>query len=445
MMQKTYWLSLGFIIIALIALSTILADNFITINTAPPLATEDEETASHSDSSESPILTSKEPPVSTRRTHTITLKVKKGDNLLHILQRAGITNNDAFTVIKALKQTYNPAKLSINQEIVITSSVEGGHNNKQALHMVQLNISPTEKIVVTHQPDGSFSVEVQNIPLSHYITRSYAEIDSNLFTAAQEAGLSANHIMQLISVYSYDIDFQRDIKKGDTLEILYETLYNEQGEKVQDGKILFANLTVNNKALPIFLYKKPSGAEEYYNQSGHTVQKSLLKTPVNGARLSSGYGLRRHPVLGYSKMHKGLDFAAPIGTPIYAAGNGKIVEIGRKGSYGNYIRIKHNTTYATAYAHLHRFAKGMKKQKYVKQGDIIGYVGKTGRTTGAHLHYEIHKLNKATNPKYVRFQSKKILEKEQLTKFLAHKNTVQALLQDTPSNQPVLLAMEQYQ
>jgi len=198
-----------------------------------------------------------------------------------------------------------------------------------------------------------------------------------------------------------NIDFQRDIRKGDEIEVLYEAFETEDGEFARYGNVLYANLTVGGREYPIYRFEMDNGDVDYFEPSGISIRKTLMKTPIDGARISSGFGMRHHPVLGYNKMHKGMDFAAPTGTPIYAAGDGVVEKAGRNGGYGNYIRIRHNSKLKTAYAHLHRISSRVKPGARVKQGQIIGKVGTTGRSTGPHLHYEVLLANKQVNPRSV--------------------------------------------
>jgi murein DD-endopeptidase MepM/ murein hydrolase activator NlpD len=225
-------------------------------------------------------------------------------------------------------------------------------------------------------------------------------------------------VADLIKTFSFDVDFQRDIQDGDSFEVLYERMENEDGEFVKSGKILFASLTLSGKTIPVYYFER-DGDGEYFTPNGEAIRKSLLRTPVDGARITSGFGMRMHPLLGFSKMHKGIDFGAPTGTPIYAAGSGTVVEIGKKGSFGNYIRIRHNGEYQTAYGHMSRFAKGLVKGEKVKQGQVIGYVGATGRATGPHLHYEIMVAGAQVNPAKVKTVASNKLTGKQLKAFQA--------------------------
>jgi len=220
-----------------------------------------------------------------------------------------------------------------------------------------------------------------------------------------------------IRAFSYSVDFQRDIQPGDTFEVLYERLLDDRGAVAREGEMLFAGLTLSGKPLELFRVELGDDAAEYYQPDGTSIKKALLRTPVDGARITSGFGMRSHPILGYSKMHKGMDFGAPTGTPVYAAGDGIVDEIGAWGSYGNYVRLRHTGAVSTAYAHLSRFAPDMRKGKRVRQGDVIAFVGSTGRSTGPHLHYEVFNGRTQVNPAAVELPVAKALEGKELASF----------------------------
>ncbi|MCK5546590.1 MAG: peptidoglycan DD-metalloendopeptidase family protein, partial [Rhodospirillaceae bacterium] len=220
-----------------------------------------------------------------------------------------------------------------------------------------------------------------------------------------------------IRIFSWDVDFQRDIWKGDGFEVMYHRFYDDDGNAIYDGTIKYAALSLQGKKIAIYLHTLKDGSTDYFNENGQSARKALMRTPINGARLSSSFGKRKHPILGYTKMHKGSDFAAPRGTPIYAAGNGTIDKSGRNGAYGNYIRIRHNSQYSTAYAHMKSIKRGMGKGKRVTQGEVIGYVGTTGRSTGPHLHYEILRGGRQVNPLRVKMPSGKKLKGDELVRF----------------------------
>ena len=229
----------------------------------------------------------------------------------------------------------------------------------------------------------------------------------------KEAGISELVINEIIRIYSFEVDFQRDIHEGDYFEALFTRRKNDQGKTVQIDDPEYLVLSSRGTPLTYYLYSNDEFSE-YFDENGKGMTKSLMKTPINGARLSSSYGMRKHPISGYNKMHKGVDFAAPTGTPIFAAGNGVVEFVGRNGGYGNYIRIRHDSTYKTAYAHLNGFKKGVYEGVRVKQGDIIGFVGSTGKSTGPHLHYEIIVNGKQVNPATLKLPSGRKLNDQQL-------------------------------
>jgi murein DD-endopeptidase MepM/ murein hydrolase activator NlpD len=224
-------------------------------------------------------------------------------------------------------------------------------------------------------------------------------------------------MIQMIRAFSYDVDFQRDVHPGDGFTVMYEREFTEDGAPAREGEVVFASLSLSGKEMALYRYTTRDGETDYFNRRGESVRKALLRTPVDGARISSTFGMRRHPILGYSKMHKGVDFAAPTGTPIYAAGNGTIEEAGPKGAYGNYIRVRHNREIATAYAHLSRISKDVRRGAKVRQGDVIGFVGTTGRSTGPHLHYEVLRNGRQANPMSVDLPTGIVLAGRDLTAF----------------------------
>ena len=241
-------------------------------------------------------------------------------------------------------------------------------------------------------------------------------IENNLFSAAIEVGIEPNIIVEFARIFGFEIDFQRDIRKGDRFEIYYEKYIDENNITRNTGKIIYASIFVNRKEISLynFKYQNESG---YYDVDGKSIIKSLMKTPINGARLSSSFGLRKHPILGFNKLHQGTDFAAKTGTPIMASGNGVIEMAQKYKGYGNYILIKHNSTYKTAYAHLSKFSKRIRKGNRVSQGEIIGYVGSTGMSTGPHLHYEVIANGKKINSQKLKLPSGKILDSDSRNKF----------------------------
>ena len=242
-------------------------------------------------------------------------------------------------------------------------------------------------------------------------------ITSSLYRSAINLGIKPSVIIEFARLYGFQVDFQRDIWKNDSFQIIYEEFTNKDNEVVDTGEILFANLNLQNSDLQLYKYEYEKNKIDYFDENGKSIRKSLMKTPINGARLSSSYGKRKHPILGYTKMHMGTDFAAPKGTPIMASGDGKIIKAGWCGGGGNCVKIKHNNTYQTVYAHMSKFGRGIKKGARVKQGQIIGYVGSTGMSTGPHLHYEVIENGKKINSQKMKLPSGKILKGNERKKF----------------------------
>ncbi|HYD32744.1 MAG TPA: M23 family metallopeptidase, partial [Azospirillaceae bacterium] len=270
---------------------------------------------------------------------------------------------------------------------------------------------------VDRQGEDGFGAEENEKKVERALVAATGTIRTSLYEAGVSAGVPVPLMMALIRAYSYDVDFQRDPQPGDTFAILFERYVTGDGAIARDGDLLYAELTLTGKVKPIYRQALRGGKVDYFNRQGESVRKALLRTPMDGAKLTSSFGMRRHPILGYSKMHKGADFGAPTGTPIFAAGNGVIEEAGPKGAYGNYIRVRHNAEISTAYAHMSRFARGTQRGVRVDQGDVIGYVGSTGRSTGAHLHYEVLKGNQQVNPMSVNLPIGKRLEGKELAAF----------------------------
>lgn len=372
---------------------------------------------------------------------TVNLVVGKGDVLTSLLINQKIPAEEARLAIKALKPVYNPKHIKYGQEITMELAANGADATVPTLASMTLKISKISNIHVEKEGDGYTAQQVDK-PLRTTLIHGSGHINSSLYETGISHGMTPALLAELIKAYSYDVDFQRDIKRGNQLEVLFERKETEDGIIAGHGNLEYAALTIGGKTLKIYRYIDKEGFLDYYNEKGESVRKALLKTPINGARLSSGFGMRRHPVLGYNKMHKGLDFAAPRGTPIYAAGDGVVQRASRNGGYGNYVRIKHNGQYSSAYAHLKSFGKGIRAGKKVRQGDIIGYVGTTGRSTGPHLHYEILAHGKQVNPSNVKFKAGKELKGKELASFQKRMEIVHAKLDEARPEETKLAQAE---
>lgn len=354
--------------------------------------------------------------------------VSSGDTLLDLMTGNGLSYEDAHRILSRLKKTFDPRDIQPGHTVsmMLREDTSRKGNNAARLGAMTITLSKIEQVNLTQTGPGAYLMERRMKKLLIKPTLARRPIKGSFYETAQRAGVPAGQIAELIKNFSYDIDFQRDIQPNDSLEILYEAKVTEEGARMGTGNVLYAQLGTKGKQYRIYRFRDGLGITRFYNEKGENIIKKMLRTPIDGARLSSGFGMRKHPVLGYSKMHKGLDFAAPTGTPIFAAGDGVIEYAGLNGSYGNYIKIKHNGTWRSAYAHMSRFARGMGKGRKVRQGEVIGYVGTTGRSTGPHLHYELLKNGGQINPAGVQFAGGDKLGGGQLAAFRTQVKKVQA-------------------
>lgn len=365
-------------------------------------------------------------------------RVKSGDTLMKILTSLGAPENDVVSILSEIKKVYNPKNISKNDQILIKYNIRVSQENPDSLGKVvtinslSITTAPDQEIVVSRTNGGTYDAREIKVNLLRYVSRYYGTLKNGFFADGVQAGISPTSMMNMIQLYSYDVDFQRDIHNGDKFEMLVESFYTEDGKKVKDGNVLFSSLTLQNRSIDFYMYKV-DGRVEYFDDKGNSIRKSLLRTPINGARVSSGFGLRRHPILGYSKMHQGIDFAAAMGTPILAAGSGKIVYYAKKGGYGNFVEIKHNPDYSTAYGHASRYVPKLRVGSSVKQGDVIAYVGSTGRSTGPHLHFEVIYKGKPINPGKVKATSGLKLAGKELARFNANKEDIDKYRKNIPN------------
>jgi len=326
-----------------------------------------------------------------------TLKLRSGEGLAQLLKRGGFTSQDAQNAIIAIRQHMSLRSLPIGY---IVNVLRPSEDENGAL---RVQLEDDFDLTLARLDNGNWASEITARPIrpiTHYVS---GQIDSSLYKAGMEAGMTDAVFNTFVQVLGFSVDFQREIRKGDRFEALFETRQDMITGKIKPGATLhFLSMTLSDQQIDFFRHVHQDGTEGWYDRAGNSASRTLMRTPINGARLASGFGKRRHPVLGYSKMHRGVDFAAPTGTPIMAAGSGVVEYAGWNGTYGRYIRIRHNSTYKTAYAHLSRIAKGISPGTRVSQGQIIGKVGSTGRSTGPHLHYEIIVSNRKVNPMTVR-------------------------------------------
>ena len=339
----------------------------------------------------------------------IDFEVEKGDTFEKIVKQLNLSPTEKELVVNKLSKFKFVNNLYRGQKISFKI------DNSKPIKVFEISIEKSKtKVFVFDRKDGLDKFEHKEISknLNQTVVYKVSIITNSLYSSAINKGIEPNIIIEFARIYGFQIDFQRDIWKNDSFQIIYETFLDSDNKVLDTGKILYANLILQGKENDLYIFKTKDGYE-HFDSTGKSIKKSLMKTPINGARLSSNFGVRKHPILGYNKMHRGTDFAAPEGTPIMASGDGKIVRARWCGGGGNCIKIKHNSTYSTVYAHLKNFSRGIREGARVKQGQIIGYVGSTGMSTGPHLHYEVIINGKKVNSQKLKLPSGKILKKKE--------------------------------
>ena len=333
-------------------------------------------------------------------------KISSGETFDKILNNYSIPNEEINQIKSKLNSDYDINNLQPNLEIKITIDQS---NNKKITSFL-FPVSRTEKIQLTRNLDNNlFEKKIIITNLNKKIVFKEGKITQSLYKTAIDLKVQPNVIIEFARIYGFQVDFQRDIRKNDNFQVMYEVFEDDDGKIFETGNIIFADLKLSGKNNALYYFEK-KGSEGHYDENGKSVEKALMKTPINGARLSSAFGMRKHPIDGFNKMHRGTDFAAPMGTPIMASGSGLITRARWCGGGGNCIKIKHNSTYETIYAHMKNFARGIKEGIRVKQGQIIGYVGSTGKSTGPHLHYEVVVNGKKVNSQKLKLPSGKTLK-----------------------------------
>lgn len=341
--------------------------------------------------------------------------ISSGATLGKVMEKEGVGASEVHNIIEAMDDHFNPKDLKVGQDVQMHFE-PGEREGEYQLTDMKIELNPLKTLTVSR--DGEkFAADLEEKEVKQVIQAQKAVIKTSLYGSAAKAGIPKGIVSEAIKIYSQNVDFQRDVHAGDSLEVMYETHQTDDGYVAKTGDVLFARLTLGGREIPLYRYETADGRVDYYGRDGQSTKKTLMKTPIDGARMSSGFGLRRHPVLGYNKMHKGIDFAAPTGTPIYAAGDGVVAKAGRFSSYGNYVRIRHRGDLDTAYGHMSKLA--VKAGARVRQGQIIGYVGTTGRSTGPHLHYEVLVASKQVNPRGVNLPIGQALAGADMKKFKA--------------------------
>ncbi len=348
-------------------------------------------------------------------------QIEEGETFDNILNQYQIDKKEIQNLKNKLSEKVNLNNLNTSQKIYITID-----QSENKIKNFIFQISNKEKIQLSKNKDDYFNQKVILTKLQKKILYQENIILQSLYKSATDKRIPANTIIELAGIYGFQVDFQRDIRKKDRFQIMYEVFVDENGKALETGNILYANLILSGEDNSLYYFDK-EGSIGHYDENGKSIKKALMKTPINGARLSSPFGMRKHPIDGFNKMHRGTDFAAPMGTPIMASGSGTIKKAGWCGGGGNCVVIKHNSTYQTVYAHMSKFANGIKRGVRVKQGQTIGYVGSTGKSTGPHLHYEVIVNGKKVNSQKLKLPSGKILKGDERKIFETKKIKLEVL------------------
>ena len=356
----------------------------------------------------------------------IEYNVKQGDTYESIISNLNIPKIEKKKILNTVTKNKNVKILKLNQKIFFKIDKK----NKVKIVKFIIEIDKKKNILFEKSNDDkTYIAKIKEKNLIRTVTFREGIIKNSLYKTALNIGIKPNTIIEFARLYGFQVDFQRDIWKNDTFQIIYEEFKSQDGSIIENGDIIYANLNVQNTDLKLYKFEYKNKID-YFDENGKSIRKTLMKTPINGARLSSSFGKRKHPILGFTKMHTGTDFAAPKGTPIMASGDGIIIKSSWCGGGGNCVKIKHNSTYQTVYAHMSKFGRGIKKGVRVKQGQIIGYVGSTGLSTGPHLHYEVIENGKKINSQKLKLPSGKILKGNLRKKFEVNKIKIDVLKSD---------------
>ncbi len=356
-----------------------------------------------------------------------TITIKSGQSLGPLLQKNGLSGQEAYLATKSMAAAFSPKNLRAGQKVNLY------FNDKNDFYSLSFKPDINNTVFVTRSGDNEFSAKKITAEFKKELVKIDTEINNSLYLDAQKLGAPDKVIVQFSQIYAHSVDFQRDIRQGDKFAMLFEVFRDHKGNVVKAGDLIYTSFSPRGKTSEYYLFEKSNGREGYYDAKGNGAKRMLMRTPINGARLTSRYGYRKHPIKGYRKKHKGVDFGAPRGTPIMAGGTGVITHAGRYGGYGNYVRIRHSDGYSTAYAHMKGFARGIRKGKRVRQGQTIGYVGSTGLSTGPHLHYEVLKNGRHINPMRLSTLTGKPLPKPELPKFKQRVKQIKSLYKQAGS------------
>jgi murein DD-endopeptidase MepM/ murein hydrolase activator NlpD len=355
----------------------------------------------------------------------VELKVRNGDSIQRILYDQKISPSDINNVINALRREYNIGTLRNDQKVYLIIKRE---KNGNFVSRLTVNIDNITSVHVFLNKDNVYETKRVTKILTKKNHLVETTIDRGIYRTAKQSGIENSIVAQFARLYGFEVDFQRDLKKNDKIKIFYERYLDDDGVPQRTGNIIYSEITNVERNIILYRYEYPNGSIAYFTPEGKSIEKSLMRTPINGAKLSSRYGFRIHPILGYNQMHQGTDFAAPIGTPVMASGAGTVEYLGWKGGYGKFISIRHSAVYQTNYAHLQDYAKGIRRGAKVQQGQVIGYLGSTGSSTGPHLHYEVVVNGKKENSQTLKLPSAAPLEGNNKNLFEIQKRNIDNLI-----------------
>ena len=355
----------------------------------------------------------------------VELKVRNGDSIQRILYDQKISPADVNNVINALRREYNIGALRNDQKVYLIIKRE---KNGNFVSRLTVNIDNITSVHVFLNKDNVYETRRVTKILTKKNHLVETTIDRGIYRTAKQSGIENSIVAQFARLYGFEVDFQRDLKKNDKIKIFYERYLDDDGVSQRTGNIIYSEITNVERNIILYRYEYPNGSIAYFTPEGKSIEKSLMRTPINGAKLSSRYGFRIHPILGYNQMHQGTDFAAPIGTPVMASGAGTVEYSGWKGGYGKFISIRHSAVYQTNYAHLQDYAKGIRRGTKVQQGQVIGYLGSTGSSTGPHLHYEVIVNGKKENSQTLKLPSAAPLEGNNKNLFEIQKRNIDNLI-----------------
>jgi murein DD-endopeptidase MepM/ murein hydrolase activator NlpD len=364
------------------------------------------------------------------------VRVERGDTLLELLIVSGVAKAEAFEAVEAIKRIYSPRQLKVGTHIELKFAPGQSGAKRREFQSALLPDNQDRDVLVERSVSGAFLARFVPRETRREMRAVEGVIETSLYEATGALGLPQRLVAEFIRAFSYDVDFQRELQPGDRFEIMFEAVLDTNNRIVRADEFAYAALNLSGRRFALWRFTGSNGITDYFNENGRSARKAFLRTPLDGARVSSRFGSRQHPILGFNAIHRGIDFAAYTGTPVYAAGDGEVEVIGRNGGYGNYVRIRHNRSTASAYAHLSRYAAGLQPGSRVRQGQVIGYVGSTGQSTGPHLHYEVIVAGRQINPLSIKSADAEPLSGRELQAFMAARSATDkqySSLVDTPN------------